>query len=119
MLQKPVMLDVTLPASPGKKAASIKDVLTGMEKNIIWLNVAGNGLTDADLHFLKQLSNVEKLRLERNPLTDGITDDLIGLHHLEAVNLNETKITGNGLARLQKNASIKRIYTWHTAVKQP
>ncbi|HVU53713.1 MAG TPA: c-type cytochrome domain-containing protein [Puia sp.] len=117
MLQKPVMLDLTLPAGAAKR--SIQQDLTGMEKNIIWLNLSGNNFTDTDLAFLKQLSNLEKLRLEKNPLTDAIADDLTGLHHLEAVNLNETKLTGNGLDRLRTNPSIKRIYTWHTAVKEP
>jgi Leucine-rich repeat (LRR) protein len=119
MLQTPAMLDVTLPAGSRKKTSQLKDELAGLEKNIIWLNLSDNGFTDGDLAFLKQLSNLEKLRLEKNPLTDSISGDLAGLHHLEAVNLNETKLTNSGLARLEKNPTLKRIYTWKTAVKQP
>lgn len=119
MLQRPAMLDVTLPAGSGVKTSQVKDALAGLEKNVIWLNLAGNGFRDGDLVFLRQLSNLEKLRLEKNPLTDNISEDLAGLHHLEAVNLNETRLTDAGLARLEKNPSLKRIYTWKTGVKKP
>ncbi len=119
MLQRPAMLDVTLPAGSGKKTSQVKDELSGLEKNIIWLNLADNGFRDEDLIFLRQLSNLEKLRLEKNPLTDSISKDLAGLKHLEAVNLNETRLTSAGLTMLEKNPSLKRIYTWKTGVKKP
>jgi uncharacterized membrane protein len=114
MLQSPAMLDVTLPAGAHRKP----DDLSGLEKHIVWLNLSDNGFRDGDLAFLKQLSNLEKLRLEKNPLTDSISGDLVTLRHLEAVNLNETKLTDEGLARLKKNPSLKRIYTWKTGVRQ-
>lgn len=117
MLEHPPMLDVTLPAGSPQK--NLKTDLAGLEKNIIWLNLSGNNLTDPDLTFLSQLSNLEKLRLENNPLTDDITTPLQNLHHLESVNLNETKLTDKGLSNLKGNPSIKRIYTWKTRVKQP
>ena len=118
MLRKPLMLDITLPAGPGIKATEFKNEVMPLAKNIIWLNISGNNFTDGDLSFLKLFTNVEKLRLEKNPLTDQVSNNLIALKHLEAVNLNETKITGQAVANLQKNPAIKRIYTWGTAVKQ-
>jgi len=117
MLQKPVMLDITLPAGSGKKMADIKDDLKLLAKNIVWLNLSGNGFTDKDLDFLNQFTNIEKLRLEGNPVSDGITEQLMALPHLEALNLNETNITSEGLGKLEKNPALKRIYTWKTAVK--
>ena len=60
------------------------------------------------------MSNVEKLRLEKNPISGGISDYLEGLKHLDAVNQNETKISTACLNRLQQNRAIKRIYTWKT-----
>lgn len=118
MLKKPLMLDVTLPANSGVKIAGIKDDLAPLAKNIIWLNLSGNNFTDSDLTLLKSFTNLEKLRIEKNPVTDGVSNDLVSLKHLQAVNLNETKITGQAVANLQKNPAIKRIYTWGTAVKQ-
>jgi len=118
MLRKPLMLDITLPAGPGIKAAEFKNDVMPLSKNIIWLNISGNNFTDSDLSFLKLFTNVEKLRLEKNPLTDQVSNNLIALKHLEAVNLNETKITNAAVINLKKNPAIKRIYTWGTGARQ-
>ncbi len=118
MLQKPVMLDVTLPAGSGKKITDLKEDLKLIAKNIVWLNLSGNSFTDKDLDFLHAFTNIEKLRLDDNAVSDNITEQLVSLTHLEAVNLNETKITNDGIEKLKKNTSIKRIYTWKTAAQQ-
>jgi uncharacterized membrane protein len=118
MLKKPVMLDITLPAKSGLKTDQLKNDLEILAKNIIWLNLSANNFTDNDLAILKLFTNLEKLRVEKNPVTDGITNDLNSLKHLEAVNLNETKITDLAVINLKKNQAIKRIYTWGTAAKQ-
>lgn len=114
MLRKPLMLDVTLPAGSGIKAERCKAALAPLAKNIIWLNLSGNGFTDNDLGFLPSLTNMEKLRLDGNPVTDQISGLLTELKHLEAVNLSGTGITDAGLAALKKNAAIKRVYSWNT-----
>lgn len=118
MLKRPVMLDITLPARSGLKMADFKRELLALSKNIIWLNLSANNFSDADLAVLKSFSNLEKLRIDKNPVTDRISNDLITLKHLEAVNLNQTQITGDALTTLKKNPAIKRVYTWGTAVKQ-
>jgi hypothetical protein len=60
------------------------------------------------------MSNLEKLRLEKNPISDSISYLLQNLKYLQAVNLNETKVTSQCVTRLQNNTSIRRIYTWKT-----
>lgn len=115
MLHKPVMLDVTLPPRSGKKMRDILNDLKPVIRNIVWLNLSDNDLSESDLSILEDMSNLEKLRLEKNPISDGISSYLQGLKHLEAVNLNETKITKACLNRLQQNPVIKRIYTWRTS----
>lgn len=117
MLQKPMMLDVTLPAQSSIKLTECQMELQAIAKNVIWLNVSDNNLTDKQVDFLKDLSNIEKLRLEKNPITDEVCKNLVGLKHLEAVNLNETLITEKGTKVLALNPAIKRVYTWQTAVK--
>jgi hypothetical protein len=116
MLHRPLMLDITMPANAGVALNQLTAGLQSIEKNIVWLNLSGNNLTEKELGFLHRLSNLEKLRLEKNRLGDAIVEQLLPLQHLETVNLNETNITNQGLAMLQKNAAIKRIYTWNTSV---
>jgi uncharacterized membrane protein len=112
MLHKPVMLDVTLPAKSGIKMNTIKEELKAVAPHIVWLNVSDNGLTEKDLDFLHLCVNVEKMRLEKNPITDGITEQLVELPHLEVVNLNETGVSDDGMDKLKKTGTIKRLYFW-------
>lgn len=112
LLKRPVMLDVTLPAQSGKSMTELAPHLEALAKNIVWLNLADNGFHEKDLAVLKQMANLEKLRLEKNPLGDGIVPVLIGLKHLEALNLNETKVTKAGVEKLKTDSGIKRVYDW-------
>jgi uncharacterized membrane protein len=114
MLQKPAMLDVSLHAQTGTSLSGVKKELLAVSKNIVWLNLAANNLKSEELDFLKDLTNVEKVRLEKNPLDDRVVDHLLNLKHLNAVNLSETLITSNGLQKLKGNPSIKRVYNWNS-----
>ncbi|HEX6890827.1 MAG TPA: hypothetical protein VF141_09040, partial [Chryseolinea sp.] len=75
-----------------------------------------NGLTEDELDFLPLMTNLEKLRLEKNPIGDGVCSRLTGLHHLEAANLNETKVTSDCLKKLKQMPALKRVYSWKTIV---
>jgi uncharacterized membrane protein len=114
MLQRPVMLDVTI--MPGSQVAvnEITDDLIAIAPNVLLFNAADNNLNAADLEFLRSFGNLEKLRLERNPLGDDVVDYLLDLKHLEAVNLYNTNVTSAGVAKLKTSPSIKRIYVWGT-----
>lgn len=112
MLHQPVMLDITIPPGMSASINSIKPILQSIAKNVIWLNLSNNGLTDNDLDFLAGMTNLEKLRLEKNPITDKILTQLSGLKHLEAVNLNETNVSEAGIEKLKQVPGIKRVYQW-------
>jgi uncharacterized membrane protein len=118
MLHEPVMLDVTMPAKSGITMRDIEKELSFVAGNVIWLNVSDNNLTENDLQILKQMANLEKLRLEKNPVGDGIVDLLSQLQHLEAVNLNETLLSDSGLARLHGHPGLQRVYSWNAAVTE-
>ena len=113
MLHQPVMLDITLPSGSGVTINSIKANLRAIAKNVIWLNLSNNRLTENELDFLPLMTNLEKLRLEKNPLTDKILPQLIGLHHLESLNLNETNVTNSAIERLKQMPGLKRVYQWN------
>ncbi len=112
MLHQPVMLDITIPPGMNASLNTIKPILQSIAKNVIWLNLSDNGLTDNDLDFLSGMTNLEKLRLEKNPITDKIVPQLSGLKHLEAVNLNETNVSEAGIEKLKQVPGIKRVYQW-------
>jgi len=112
-LQQPVVLDVTLPDHSGLKAEDFREELLHVGHHIVWLNLSDNDFNDEDLAFLKDLPNLEKLRLENNPLTDGIADYLENMPYLEALNLNATAVTAAGISKLKKNPKLERIYNWN------
>jgi len=116
MQHQPLMLDITLPEDNGNKISSIKPELKSIAKNVIWLNLSGCNLNDNDLDFLPLLINLEKLRLEKNPITDKSIPHISSLKHLEAVNLNQTDLTKAGVEQLRGLTSIKRIYDWNIGV---
>lgn len=113
MLHQPVMLDITIPPGFGVVINSINSNLKSIAKNVIWLNISNNELTENELGFLPSMSNLEKLRLEKNPITDKIIDQLAGLKHLEALNLNETNVTEEGIQKLKQLPGLKRVYQWN------
>ncbi len=115
MLHEPMMLDLTLPPNSGKIAIeATAEELKTIAPNIVWLNLSGNGLTDADLSFLPLMQNVEKMRLEKNHITDSISSLVGGLKHLQAINLNQTLVTAAGVEHLKTISPVQRIYSWET-----
>lgn len=118
MLKKPLMLDITLPAKSGIKITDFKENILPLAKNIIWLNLSANNLSDDDLSFIKLCTNLEKLRLENNPLTDQVVNNLYSMKHLKSVNLNGTKVTNAAIMKLKKNPSVKSIYAWRITTNQ-
>jgi uncharacterized membrane protein len=113
MQHKPLMLDVTLPEGNGNLLNLVKNDLEAIAKNIIWLNLSNNELTEKDLESLGLMSNLEKLRLENNPITDKIIPLILSLKHLESINLNETNLSNTAIEKLKQNPSIKRVYQWN------
>jgi Leucine-rich repeat (LRR) protein len=91
----------------------VKNDLEAIAKNIIWLNLSNNELTEKDLESLGLMSNLEKLRLENNPITDKIIPLILSLKHLESINLNETNLSNTAIEKLKQNPSIKRVYQWN------
>lgn len=112
MLKKPAMLDVSLPAQSGITPAALDSALQVLAAAVVWLNLADNGFKEADLQILKECENLEKLRLEKNPIGDGIVKLVQDLKHLEAINLNETQVNAAAIEQLKK-AGIKRVYAWN------
>jgi hypothetical protein len=110
----PLRIDITIPPNSNLNMEHFSKAIEPLENEIIWLKLSENNLNEGDLTFLARLTNLQKLRIEKNPIGDGISAHLKSLEHLEAINLNETRITKNGLMTLRQNPAVKRIYHWQT-----
>jgi uncharacterized membrane protein len=111
----PLLIDVTIPPKSNPDLKQFTNDIQSIQSDIIWLKMSENNLKESELGFLKTLTNLQKLRLEKNPIGDGIAEHLKDLKKLEALNLTETNITPSGLKLLQASGHIKRIYCWHTS----
>lgn len=115
LLREPELLDITLPEGTKVDWKTIEGALISLSKHTIWLNLTGNNLSEKDLQVLTQFTNLEKLRLDKNPVGDEILPLLEPLQRLEAINLVGTRISEAGLAKLKAAGTIKRVYYWETS----
>lgn len=119
MLHSPMMLDVKLPPNRSFTKTEIDhklELLKPIAKNIILLNLSELALEDRQLAFLKECSNLEKLRIEKNPLGDATVEYLSELKHLKSVNFYQTGLSNIGLQKLSKLPSIRSIYAFQSKV---
>ncbi|GAB3223923.1 hypothetical protein J0A67_10020 [Algoriphagus aestuariicola] len=112
-------LDVVLPeeATNGNASELLKALLP-LKDQILWLTLAGAGIQDSDLSLIAQFSNLQRLRIENNPITDRGISDLKSLSRLEVLNLNGTKVSGEGLEPLSEMKTLKSLYLWNTAINE-
>lgn len=118
MLHAPVMLDVTLPSGSTTTMKELEHDLHNIADNVVWLNLSANELVTSDLYALKEMRNLEKLRLERNPIGDDVYEIVKDLKHLEAVNLNDTNVSDEGYSKLTSLPSLKRVYRWSSKSRE-
>jgi hypothetical protein len=90
--------------------------LKGVSEQLVWLNLAGTGVTDAGLKGLGGLKNLRKLHLEKTAAGDDGVASLKSLGELTYLNLYSTKVTDKGLAVLGGLKKLKAVYLWQTAV---
>jgi hypothetical protein len=84
---------------------------------IVDLDLQRSGLDDAALASLDGFSELTKLRLSRNRLTDHALNALAELPKLESLNLyGNTAITDAGLEDLARIVALRRVYLWETGV---
>ncbi|MCH6198549.1 hypothetical protein MMU07_03085 [Aquiflexum sp. LQ15W] len=110
-------LDVVLPSDAAKNQASeLLKALLPIKDQIYWLSLAGTGVQDADLNQVAQFSNLQRLRIENNPISDSGISSLKILSKLESLNLNGTKVSESGLEALSEIHSLKSLYLWNTVI---
>jgi Leucine-rich repeat (LRR) protein len=89
-----------------------------VKDNILWLNVSGTKVSDNDIETISQFTNLERLRLDANPLTDKGIGKLTGLNRLQSLNVNETNITNDCIGLFGKLVSLKRVYAVKTGIRK-
>ncbi|HEX7899539.1 MAG TPA: hypothetical protein VF950_17355 [Planctomycetota bacterium] len=97
--------------------ASLAD-LAPVGEQLVWLNLAGTGVSDAGLKAVAGFKNLQRLHLERTSISDEGLAHLAGLSELRYLNLYGTKVTDKGLAALKNLKKLQSLYVWQTAVSK-
>ncbi|PXX31757.1 DUF2231 domain-containing protein [Arenibacter sp. ARW7G5Y1] len=94
------------------------EMLLPMKDNIIWLSLKDNDVQDRHLKTIGQFVNLQKVELEKNPITDKGIAEIIGIQSITGLNLYQTKITASSLDNFLKMKGLKRVYVWGTAITE-
>jgi hypothetical protein len=92
--------------------------LLPMKDNIIWLSLKDNGVQDRHLKTIGQFVNLQKVELEKNPITDLGIAEITGIQSITGLNLYQTKITASSFDNFIKMKGLERVYAWGTAITE-
>ncbi|HTG57380.1 MAG TPA: leucine-rich repeat domain-containing protein, partial [Niabella sp.] len=90
-------------------------LLEQLKDQLVWLKVGHENLKDADLKRIGALTNLRRLHLEGNPVTDNGLSFLTTLQQLQYLNLSGTGISSKGPGQLAGLKSLERLYLYDIA----
>ncbi|MCM4150834.1 hypothetical protein DHD05_04450 [Arenibacter sp. N53] len=90
--------------------------LIPIKDNIIWLSLKDNYVQDKHLKTISQFVNLQKLVIEKNPITDAGIGEIEANESITGLNLYQTKITALSFENFIKMKGLKRVYAWGTAI---
>ena len=100
----------------GMPADAAVEALAPLGSHVLWLSLAGTGISDAAFPAIGRLRNLTRLDLSRTATTDAGLKAIGALPQLESVNLYGTQVTDAGLASLGALPRLRRVYVWQTGV---
>ncbi|HVE41441.1 MAG TPA: hypothetical protein VNM14_16220 [Planctomycetota bacterium] len=110
------LLSVNFSLAGAKIDDAALESLKGVSEQLVWLNLANTGVTDAGLKVLAGFKNLRRLHLEKTGVGDEGLASVKGLSELQYLNLYSTKVTDKGVAALGGLKKLKNVYLWQTAV---
>ncbi len=109
------LLDVNYTAKRPLTAADFAN-LSKIGPQIRTLSIRAGQVTDDQMRLISGFSNVVRLRLIGNPLTDAGAASLGGMKALRDLSLVESKLSDVGLMSVATAPSLRRVYVWNTGV---
>jgi mono/diheme cytochrome c family protein len=85
-------------------------------QDVLWLDLKGTTVSDAQLRVLPKLKNLQRLHLERTAVTDAALAQVKLCTQLTYLNLYGTKITDAGLRQLSGLSALAHLFVWQSAV---
>jgi hypothetical protein len=91
-------------------------LLEPIKEQLVWLQLINCGVTDEDLKLIGGLSNLYKLNLNRNKISDRGFNELIRLPKVEYLNLYGTSVSDSAINQLVTLPKLKKLYVWESRV---
>jgi len=93
-------------------------LLSGLKKQLIWLNLANTAFDDEGIKILSGLTSLIRLSLNRTAVTDKGLQQIKALKHLQYLSLVGTKITAAGVEQLKALVELRSVYLYQSAVEK-
>ena len=92
--------------------------LLPIKNNILWLSLKDNSVQDRHMETIGQFKNLQKLEVEKNPITDAGVGYITSNESLTGLNLYQTQITASSFDIFAKMKALERVYVWGTAITE-
>jgi uncharacterized membrane protein len=90
------------------------ELLSNIKDQLVWLHLINCNLGNDDLKIISGLSNLYKLNLNRNKITDQGIASITVLSKLEYLNLYGNSISDSCVNSLTLLPELKKLYVWDT-----
>lgn len=114
--QKGAALDIDLSHTREPLGDKHLALLARLAPNVVWLDLRGTPLTDAQLATVARCGNLVRLHLDRTQITGAGLAQLKGCANLAYLNLVSTKVTDASLSALASLPRLKAVYLWQSQV---
>lgn len=91
-------------------------LLLSIKKQLVWLKLGNQSVTDAMLATLAQCKSITRLDLNHTKITDKGFVHLQQIPHLQMLNLIGTAVTANGLVQLKNSKQLQAVYIYQSSV---
>ena len=105
-------------AARGELTKENIEALKAVSEQVTWLDLGAAGVKDSWLESLSEFSNLTRLLLDNNEISDQGALALANLENLESINLYNTSVGDSTLNLLVKLKSLRSIYLWNTQVSE-
>lgn len=90
------------------------ELLLPLKKQLLWLKLSNQPVTDSSLKTIAQLGNLTRLQVDRTKITDSGLSFLQPLQQLRYLNLVGNNVSFTGLEKLQQHKQLQSLYLYQT-----
>ena len=94
----------------------VLEELSGIKKQVIWLDLNKMPVTDAELKTIAQFENLHTLNLNFSDVTGATLKQLSSLKHLTSLSLAGDKLNPDAIKQISSLKSLQKIALWDSGV---